>query len=690
MNFRGLNVTYWIDRWIPFFGNPADANARLTHRYYQFLCSILTFFFILFASHSYYLGLHKLAFGQTLIIVVLGLSTALYRKTRSIHVAVSLVLALSSPITFYRCWVTGGIESPMLFGWPVISTLVLMTLPFRWAMFWTGVHMAFATYYYIAFLNGVVFPINAPEHVLSNVRIAMICTVQVIMLASVYCIRKLNQEHRETLRTQGEKITDLVRALSHDLSSPMMTLQHWIKSAIKKDGGDIPSLNTTLTQIQNLSKRLAGVKEVEALHSGKAGVNLGVTEQDPEIELSRGLFFFTVIALSTIFGAFACYYFYLGLYTIAGLQAMLPIALWGSWVWYRRSGAIDKVGSALMMVGCISGIIRAKMLGGINSPAFFVWPIIPAFTGILLNMRFAAFWTTVYIGIAVYYDVHRRLGIEHPSILSTHASVQVRFVALVCVQILVVTAIYYLKKQNLRFKLQIEEQSRRKADLLRTLTRDVGAPLAAIQRTLSSLPSSSNIEFAVHATNSCLDIISCIGTIESQAVGSVEAIDLREIVREVTFLQQNALQTKGIQWIEDLPASTAPLLVHGDRRSLAHQVLNNVVSNAIKFTSSGGRIALRVQPGASDSWQISVEDSGVGIPESILNKLFDPNQQTTRLGTDGEKGTGFGMPIVKKFVEQYGGNISVESKTVEQNPQGHGTAVRISLPKAAEQLHQAA
>lgn len=81
--------------------------------------------------------------------------------------------------------------------------------------------------------------------------------------------------------------------------------------------------------------------------------------------------------------------------------------------------------------------------------------------------------------------------------------------------------------------------------------------------------------------------------------------------------------------------------------------------------------------------EITITDNGIGIPEDILKKLFEIDSGTTRFGTHGEKGTGFGMPLVKKFVTAYGGNIEIWSKEKNETSGEHGTRITITLHKPA-------
>lgn len=113
--------------------------------------------------------------------------------------------------------------------------------------------------------------------------------------------------------------------------------------------------------------------------------------------------------------------------------------------------------------------------------------------------------------------------------------------------------------------------------------------------------------------------------------------------------------------------------------SFTNSVLSNLLSNAAKFTPRGGVvriIARRESPGVVS---IEVRDEGVGMPPAIVEGLFLPGRKLCRLGTEGEPGTGFGMPLVRKFVEAYGGDISVESREIGTSPTDHGTTVTLRL-----------
>jgi len=110
------------------------------------------------------------------------------------------------------------------------------------------------------------------------------------------------------------------------------------------------------------------------------------------------------------------------------------------------------------------------------------------------------------------------------------------------------------------------------------------------------------------------------------------------------------------------------------------QVFNNLISNALRFTQEAGQITVAIKD-AGNEIECSVADTGIGIAEKDLPKVFSKFQQFGRVPGTGEKGTGLGLSIAKNIVEMHHGKIWVESKA------GEGTKFTFSLPKSsAEEL----
>jgi signal transduction histidine kinase len=114
------------------------------------------------------------------------------------------------------------------------------------------------------------------------------------------------------------------------------------------------------------------------------------------------------------------------------------------------------------------------------------------------------------------------------------------------------------------------------------------------------------------------------------------------------------------------------LSVAADRTRLG-QVVDNLVSNAVKFTPEGGSVCLRVAAERENA-VIEVSDTGTGIPAAELPLLFSPFYRAAGATHKGVPGTGLGLAISKAIVEAHAGSISVSSEV------GSGTTVRVSIP----------
>jgi signal transduction histidine kinase len=103
------------------------------------------------------------------------------------------------------------------------------------------------------------------------------------------------------------------------------------------------------------------------------------------------------------------------------------------------------------------------------------------------------------------------------------------------------------------------------------------------------------------------------------------------------------------------------------------QVLNNLTSNAIKFSHPGSNIYITVKADEKNVI-VSVKDSGQGIPENEISQLFKPFQKTSVKSTGGEKSTGLGLVIARNIIRSHSGDISVESIV------GKGSTFTFTLP----------
>ena len=154
-----------------------------------------------------------------------------------------------------------------------------------------------------------------------------------------------------------------------------------------------------------------------------------------------------------------------------------------------------------------------------------------------------------------------------------------------------------------------------------------------------------------------------------------ETFDMTAVAREIgdVFGAQAELEQK--YFTQELKLE--PVNVNGDLQGL-HQILNNVLSNAIKYTPAGGKISFMVRREQDKNnranFSFIVQDTGCGMSEKFWETIYTPFERDSRFGVPKVTGTGLGMAIVKSLVERLDGTIHISSKVDE------GTCVIISLP----------
>ncbi len=149
-----------------------------------------------------------------------------------------------------------------------------------------------------------------------------------------------------------------------------------------------------------------------------------------------------------------------------------------------------------------------------------------------------------------------------------------------------------------------------------------------------------------------------------------EPNNLSFLIEEIISFLRNNIEKKNLNLHSEVPEN---LVINFDRNMIA-TIIRNLLSNAIKFTYPYGNIYINVT-NLPDAILITVEDTGIGIAENDLNKLFRLDTHFSTRGTDGEGGTGFGLILCKDFVERHNGKIHVESV------QGKGSIFSLSIPK---------
>ena len=244
----------------------------------------------------------------------------------------------------------------------------------------------------------------------------------------------------------------------------------------------------------------------------------------------------------------------------------------------------------------------------------------------------------------------------------------------------------------IRFFVDVTERKRveqMKGDFVSTVSHELRTPLTSIAGSLGllaggavgTLPDKARHLVSIAKANSdrLIRLVSDILDMEKIESGRIEfrstPREIGPIVRHVADTAQGFAARYGARIEVQDPPSLARAMVDEDR---LHQVLTNLVSNAIKFTPEGEAVRVATTATPSGDWRIEVVDRGPGIPEDFRARIFQPFAQAD--GTDARRlgGTGLGLSIAKSLVERMGGRIGFESAS------GQGTRFYVDLPMHEE------
>jgi len=233
---------------------------------------------------------------------------------------------------------------------------------------------------------------------------------------------------------------------------------------------------------------------------------------------------------------------------------------------------------------------------------------------------------------------------------------------------------------------ELEQSKELLEQLIITLAHDMKNPVAAIKSftelTLEEIKQNNYpikqeifkyLEYIISASVSLYDLIENVlywsKSLTQKIIYEPIYFNLFELFQNITNLLNIQLQLKNIKLHILIPQTQE---IYGDPQ-LLQVVFRNIISNAIKFSKENDLITIRYFYDGLNNI-IKIEDNGIGMNEEKVNELLDTLTIKSSHGTKGEKGTGFGLILIKKFVELHNGKINIESTP------GKGTIFTVSLP----------
>ncbi len=233
----------------------------------------------------------------------------------------------------------------------------------------------------------------------------------------------------------------------------------------------------------------------------------------------------------------------------------------------------------------------------------------------------------------------------------------------------------------------LDASLKEKDHLLKVLMHDISNPLMLCRFYLSKIEAVDEhkiyLEKVMKSKEAIEHIIQQVKGVYGQKYGHqflLKPVDLNDCISEVSFLFSQSLETKNISlsFKNKLSPDTKVL---AEKISLIHSVLSNIISNGVKFSHPNTQIEISAEE-IDNSVVLEIKDQGPGISMEIINHLMSNSSIPSKMGTEGEQGSGFGLSIVKSFVDSYGGQIEFDPRYMLTHPQDHGTGIRITFDRA--------
>lgn len=338
--------------------------------------------------------------------------------------------------------------------------------------------------------------------------------------------------------------------------------------------------------------------------------------------------------------------------------------------------------------------------GGLDSGSMLWYSVALLLISSFSSTRVTVFWFVVMLLNVVLMAFSDSFGITIVNLQNQQVNWYVKLIGEIgsnSVLFGIIATYLTFHKQNRKILMlsnqKTDEALRGNQNLLRLVSHDINNSLTVILTSMSlmrsekvksgQLPREKFEDKIDRASRKILEIINHVK--EQQAIISgkkeihLTTVDLTEIVNHSIQFLAHQFENKNIQ--ADFISPNRAFNIIAEPVSLENVVINNLITNAIKFSNQHSKIHFALLEN-SEYFIFKIEDYGIGMPREMVPRLFSFEASTSRVGTSGEPGTGFGMPLLKTYVELYGGKIEVSSRCISEFPDSHGTTFELYFKKA--------
>lgn len=358
--------------------------------------------------------------------------------------------------------------------------------------------------------------------------------------------------------------------------------------------------------------------------------------------------------------------------------------------------SIKYIGNFLLSSALLCGFASILLVyllytsGGINAPGVFWLTAIPLGCGILMGIN-ATFIGNFFVVCSLMFFWYIHTTGTGPNIVAEYSDLETeKLFNLVTYLIFASFTIYHFLDSEAKHHRRLLEKNTNVENLLRVLVHDIANTLTSMTFNLlkaredtDNPPPSMEFEKIEKAVEDIDNLLSQIRHLKAVKDGKaslpLQPVSLTVALADVYDQIEYLAQIKGIKL--NLDISRDRMMIYAEKTILSKVVLTNLLKNAIKFSYPGQRIDVKAYC-SQDSVILRIQDYGMGIPPHILENIFDVGYPTSRSGTQGEKGTGFGMPLVKEYLQMMNGEIEIITRVEATDGAPVGTEITLKFPLA--------
>ncbi|MFM6929514.1 MAG: sensor histidine kinase [Bdellovibrio sp.] len=326
--------------------------------------------------------------------------------------------------------------------------------------------------------------------------------------------------------------------------------------------------------------------------------------------------------------------------------------------------------------------------GGIDSPGLFWLTTAPLTMAALLGVPGVIVGNGFALGCVAIFWLLKQNG-HYLNFIEAHGNYSVeKTFHLLAFLVFTSIVLYLYMRTEQRHTRNLRKENADIENLLRVLLHDIANTLSSMTYQLirvkeegehpHSMQEIDKIERAVGDIGNLLTQVRHLKSVkDGKATLPIKSIPLTMILHEVFESTETVASRKGIKLSLNVPPEN--IFVQAEKTILSNVILINLLNNAIKFSHPGARIDVRAQLHEAHVI-LEIQDYGVGIPTEILNNIFNISSNTNRPGTLGEKGTGYGLPLAKEYLQMMSGKIEITSNEHATKDEPQGTKVKLTLP----------